>query len=131
MSGDHKVTEKALIAALKKCGGILAFAAKEVGVTRQAVHDRVKKSAKLQKVVRDIKEETLDVGEGHIVKGVREGDKFYVNMYMQAQGKTRGYGKDSVAFDDAQIKAFIAALGGDPEKYRACLLQLGHDPDKA
>ena len=126
------VTEQQLIAALRKWGGIKALAANECGVTRQTMQTRVENSKKLQDVIREIEEETLDLGEGHVVKGVREGDKDYVRMYLTQKGRRRGYGnKVENSFDEQQLEAIVAALGGDPAKFAAALRALGVDPEQA
>lgn len=132
-SGSNKgVTEKQLIAALRKWGGIKALAANECGITRQTVQERVEKSPKLQSVIKAVEEETLDIGEGHIVKGVREGDADYVWGYMRSKGRKRGYGTTvQNSFDEAQLEAFVVALGGSAEAFRTALLRLGVDPDQA
>lgn len=131
-STQKGVTEKQLIAALRKWGGIKALAANECGITRQTMQDRVHHSKKLQDVIREVEEETLDVGEGHVVKGVREGDKDYVRMYLTQKGRKRGYGtKVENSFDEQQLEAIVASLGGDPVKFAAALRALGVDPDQA
>ncbi len=128
--GPKGVTEQQLIAALRKWGGIKALAANECGVTRQTMHDRVERSPKLQAMIKEIEEETLDLGEGHIVKGVREGDKDYVRMYMTQKGRKRGYGnKVENSLDRTQLEAIATALGGDPAVLRRALIDLGEDPD--
>lgn len=126
------VTEQQIIAALRKWGGIKALAATECGITRQSMQTRVENSPKLQATIKEIEEETLDLGEGHVVKGVREGDKDYVRMYLTQKGRKRGYGnKVEASFDETQIEAIVEALGGDPTILRAALLRLGVDPEQA
>lgn len=126
------ITEKTLAAALRKWGGVQTLAAKEIGTSRQNVYQRIKLSKKLQDVMREVEDDTLDLGEGHIIKGVRDGDKDYVKYYMDRKGKRRGYGpKVENSLDEAQLEGIVIALGGDPAKLRAALRQLGVDPDQA
>lgn len=125
------VSEKALAAALRNHDGIKSFAASEVGITRQAMQARVDNSPKLQALLRDLDEEILDLGEGHVLKGVRTGDKDYVRMVMTQKGRKRGYGnKVETSLDEAQLEAIVTALGGDAEALRSALLRLGVDPDQ-
>lgn len=125
------VTEKQIIAALWKWGGIKALAAKECGITRQTMQERVDGNPKFQAVIKQIEDETLDIGEGHIVKGVRDGDKDWTKYYMTAKGRKRGYGnKVETSVDEAQLEAIVSALGGDVEALRSALLRLGVDPDQ-
>lgn len=120
------ISEAKLIGALRKWGGMSALAAKELGITRQAVHQRVKNSATIRAAVAEMEEETLDIGEGHLIKLVRNGDKDAVKYYLDRRGKKRGYGSSvSVGLDEAQTEAIIASLGGSVEAYRTALRQLG------
>ncbi len=126
------VTEKQVIAALRKWGGIKALAANEVGIARQTMQERVERSAKLQAVIKEVEEETLDLGEGHIIKGVRAGDPDHVWPYMRSKGRKRGYGNTvQTSLDESQLEAIVIALGGSPDALRSALLRLGVDPDQA
>jgi hypothetical protein len=120
------IPEAKIVAALRKWGGMSALAAKELGITRQAVHQRLKNSATIRAAVAEIEEETLDIGEGHLIKLVRNGDKEMVKYYLDRKGRRRGYGNSvNVGLDEAQAEALIASLGGNVEAYRAALRQLG------
>lgn len=120
------ITENMLMAALRKWGGIQALAAKELKTTRQNVHQRIKGSPALQTLLAEIEDENLDIGEGHILKGLRAGDKEMVRYYMDRKGRKRGYGNSvSVGTDEATLEAVVATLGGDPAALRAALARLG------
>lgn len=120
-------TERQIEAALRAKDGVIAHAAAKLKMTRQSLWKRVQDSAYLQAVRQEIEETMLDYGEGHITKGVRAGDKDYVRLLMMSgKGRKRGYGNTvTVGADDATAAAIIAALGGDPAKYRDALIQLG------
>lgn len=115
--------------ALREADGIMAHAAVALGMTRQAVFDRVQKSPELKRLLVTLEEELLDTGEGHITKGVKSGDKEYVRYYMERKGRRRGYGnKVETSFDETQIQAIVAALGGNPDLIRDALIRLGAPP---
>jgi hypothetical protein len=120
------ISEAKIIAALRKWAGMKALAAKELGISRQAVHARVKHSAAIQAALIDIEEENLDIGEGHLLKALRQGEKDAVRYYLDRKGRKRGYGNSvSASIEDAQVEAFIKSLDGSVQSYRAALLQLG------
>jgi predicted transcriptional regulator len=125
------ITESRLIGALRKYGGLPALAAKELGITRQAVHQRIKNSEGIRAALAEIEDENLDVGIGHLIKKVRAGDMRAIQFYLDRKGRKRGYGNSlSVAVEDAQVEAFIDSLGGNVEAYRAALRQLGVPPSE-
>lgn len=125
------LTIRQIAKALREADGIKARAAVALGVTRQAVQDRVERSPALKKLLTQLPEELLDVAEGYIAVGVRAGDKDYVRYYLDRKGRTRGYGnKVETSFDDAQIQALVASLGGDPSAFRTALIRLGAPPEE-
>lgn len=86
-----QVSNAQIKAALKKNAGVFSFAADELGVTRQAVSQRVARSPELQAWVRDIEERLLDVAEGGVAKKLIAGDGSTQRWYLELKGKARGY----------------------------------------
>lgn len=124
--GRREVSEAALADALRKAGGNKSEAARMVKLTRQTVQDRVERSAVLQQAIKDADEKLLDISESHLSKMVKRGDKDMVRFHLTTRGKKRGYGNNvAVGFDESQGAAFIEALGGSVEAYRAALQRLG------
>ena len=117
---SKKVTTAQIEGALRRWAGIKSLAARDLNITRQAIHRRVNESAHLQTVLTEIDEENLDIGESHILKGLRAGDRHYVMYFMNRKGKERGYGpKVEAKLSDSEIEAIVATFGGDLEKLRA------------
>ena len=92
--------------ALRHSGGVMAAAAQQLGVTRQAVHYRVRRSKRLQQVVEDTREHTLDLCDAKLFELIREGNLGAIIWYQKTQGKHRGYterqevtGKDGEPLD--------------------------------
>lgn len=77
--------------ALEKSNGINAEAGRILGVTGQAIADRVRKSKKLQAVKEDVIEGTLDRAENKLIKAIDRGDLKAVMFYLRTIGKGRGY----------------------------------------
>lgn len=111
-----------MIAALKKWAGIQSLAAKELNTSRQNVFYRIKNSPRIQAVIAEIEEETLDIGEGHLIKMLREGDKEIVRYYLDRKGKKRGYGtrgEFETKLSEDTLTAIVIAMGGDLDKLKA------------
>ena len=98
--------------ALTVSRGLKGPAAKSLKVTWQAVHNRIKKSARLQKHLKQIREDSLDFVEGKLFENIREGNTSSIIFYLKCQGKSRGYvervettGVDGGAIEHRQIDA--------------------------
>ena len=77
--------------ALSVSRGLKGPAAQSLGVTWQAVHNRVKKSERLQKHLQQLREDSLDYVEGKLFQNIDEGNTSSIIFYLKCQGKARGY----------------------------------------
>ena len=98
--------------ALSVSRGLKGPAVQSLGVTWQAVHNRVKKSERLQEHLRRIREDSLDYVEGKLFENIDEGNTSSIIFYLKCQGKSRGYvervettGADGGAIEHRQIDA--------------------------
>ena len=98
--------------ALTVSRGLKGPAAQGLGVTWQAVHNRIKKSERLQKHLKQIREDSLDYVEGKLFENIDEGNTSSIIFYLKCQGKGRGYvervettGADGGAIEHRQIDA--------------------------
>ena len=98
--------------ALSVSRGLKGPAAQSLGVTWQAVHNRVKKSERLQEHLKQIREDSLDYVEGKLFENIDEGNTSSIIFYLKCQGISRGYvervettGADGGAIEHRQIDA--------------------------
>jgi len=84
-------TIKQIEKALENAGGFQSHAAKQLGITQQAVNDRIKKSPYLQAKLHSIRESYLDLAEIELLKLMKEGNLGALCFYLKCQGKHRGY----------------------------------------
>ncbi len=115
-------TETQCEQALRESDGLVAQAARALGMSRQGLHLRIAASDYLQSVIRDIEEETLDVAEGVIRKALKNDDGPTARWYAERKGKQRGYATKSEVENriaDDQMEALVLAMGGDVEKLAA------------
>jgi len=80
-----------MIAALTATKGMIAPAAKSLGMTRTALHDRVAVTPALQSVVHDERESMTDTAELALHRAIVNGEAWATCFYLKTQGKSRGY----------------------------------------
>jgi len=118
MGTRHTITQ--IEAALRQADGQPSRAARVLGMSRQAIHERIRNSIYLQQVTHEIQEETLDNAESALVQAIRAGDGPMIRWYLDRKGKHRGYGtKTEPAVDQERIRQFVEGLGDDPAVLRA------------
>ena len=93
--GPKGVPEAKIIEALEASGGICSEAAKAVGVTRQALAERVRKNPNLLAAALEAREALLDECESVLLAKVREGDEKTARWLLATFGRSRGYGVQS------------------------------------
>ena len=86
-----RVSDEQLIEALEKSGGIMAAAARAVGLDRSTVHHRINSDEKLKAVWEDIREVNLDLVEGKLRQAIQNGELAAIFFYLKCQGKRRGW----------------------------------------
>ena len=90
---EHKrVSEKQLEGLLKISYGNIAGVAKELGVSRQSVWNRVQKSKRLQEAVEEAREKLVDMAESKLARAVGAGQEWAVKRVLDSQrGAERGW----------------------------------------
>ncbi len=89
------LTVETVEAKLHEYSGNLAAVARSFGVTRQAVHDFVRKRPALLAAANDVREGMKDNAESSLTKAVLKGEAWAVCFYLKTQAKDRGYTEKS------------------------------------
>jgi hypothetical protein len=89
MSVHHSVEEYA--AALREARGLYSHAARRLGVTDEAVRQRVARSSTLTQVSIEAREAMKDLAESALFEQVIRGEAWAVCFYLKTQAKDRGY----------------------------------------
>lgn len=89
--GRGKIPESAVAEALKAAHGFYSGAARALGISRQSVRDRVKKSPALRAVVDDCLETHLDEAESRLTEAIDRGEPWAVRFLLECKGRPRGY----------------------------------------
>lgn len=88
-----KVSEARLKAVLKKHDGMKGLTARALGISRQAVHERIQKNPGLQQFLADMNVQIVDTAQSQAYKKVRKGDGTMIRYVLDSLGRDRGFGK--------------------------------------
>lgn len=90
-----KATDQELLEALQTSCGIYSRAAKSLGVSRQAVRERVENNPEIKKAVEQMQEAIADEAEHGLIELIRSTNEQIrfnaVKYYLSTKGKGRGY----------------------------------------
>jgi len=85
------VTVEQVIEAIRKSHGLLATAARDLGVTRQTVYNYVKRYRRVAHAVDEARDSILDMAEGQLFSAVQKGSIPAMMFLLKTVGRTRGY----------------------------------------
>lgn len=93
--------------ALRKCGGWVSQAARQLSVDTYVLKKYLLLSPNLQRCLEEIKDDHLDLAEFELLRKVKKGDLQAIKLWLMCQGKKRGWTYDSVEEDDNKKKQII------------------------
>lgn len=102
--------------ALLKRFGVIAVAARDLGVGRETLRHYIDARGHLKAVEEQAREGLLDVAESKMINAIAKGDGNMVRFYLERHGAHRGYGK----------KTEHTGAGGGPIKHQVTAF----DPSK-
>lgn len=117
---DNPMTVEEVAAALEANGGVIAYAARALGCSRNAVYAYIDRYPELEDVRRDAREAMLDTAEHHVITAVNEADMQTVRWVLDRLGRARGY----------STRQEIAGVGDAPLTF-AAIERVIVDPDPA
>ena len=91
--GQHKkmCTDKEIIRAIKRSNGFLGYAAEMLGITYQAVWNRMKRNKKIKNRMLAVREKHLDFSERQLIENIKKGKEQSIFFHLKCLGKKRGY----------------------------------------
>lgn len=87
----EKYTAEQVIQAVRKNKGILTLAARDLGCTRQTLHNYVNRYTTVADEVSSQREGLLDLAEGKLFEQVNAGNITAIIFTLKTLGKHRGY----------------------------------------
>ena len=91
MKVKRQYTDEEVVRAIERAKGFLTIAAKKMGVTYQAIWNRMQRSEKIRDIVEQIRESHLDFSEIKLLKNITRGDPASIFFHLKCLGKKRGY----------------------------------------
>ena len=86
-----KRTDAQIIDALKEARGMVAVAARKLGVSRVTIYNRRDKSEAVRDAIEEARDFTTDVAELKLYESIQKGEAWAVQFYLKTLGKDRGY----------------------------------------
>jgi len=130
---DKQRTTEEYIEAIRKTGGIKTAVAKMLGVSWSAVHKKIQRNKKLQKIMVEVDETILDVAETGLVRAIQKEERWAIELILKTKGKKRGYVEQQMIIPDTQPRPMILVdarsvivqgnNGDEPHKVKPITLQ--------
>jgi len=87
-----KITKRKFLKALKGTAGILTQVAKNMDVSRNAVHEYINRTPEVKPLTEQEREQILDIIEGSLINRAVKGEDLKAQMfYLKTIGRKRGY----------------------------------------
>lgn len=91
MEKGRKRTIGEIETALRDSGGFIAKAAGRLGMAQSSLSERIQRGPRLQAVLAEIVEESLDTAEEQLMGLIRGGNLGAICFLLKCKGKSRGY----------------------------------------
>ena len=104
-----KRSAEEIIKALTDARGLVTIAAKNLGMSRTGVQNRIKTNAAIRQALQDAREATLDVAELSLYNQVVAGEGWAVCFLLKTLGKSRGYveRQDALPDDATRVRRIV------------------------
>jgi len=86
-----RVTNTRILEAVKKNGGAIYLAARELGCAPNTIYNRMEKSPDIRQAVEDARGEVVDYAEQKLRLAILNGEPWAIAMALKTIGKSRGY----------------------------------------
>lgn len=111
---NRRYTKKQVEDALRKTYGLKSYTAKSLGCDLRTIEHYIKRYPSLQKVINEMRELKVDIGESKLMAGVQEGNPTLIQYLLSTLGKDRGFVKKSEQEHTGKDGGPIIFIG-DPE----------------
>ena len=86
-----RVTNTRMLEAVKKNGGAVYLAARELGCAPNTIYNRMKRVPSIKQAVEDARGEVVDYAEQKLRLAILNGEPWAIAMALKTIGKHRGY----------------------------------------
>lgn len=110
-----KTTATEAAQALKDKKGFVTHAAKQLGISRQQLHNLINNHPTIAEALKDAREQMKDFAESKIYEKIADGDTTMIIFYAKTQMKDRGY-IERQQIDQRNLNINLDALDDDQIK---------------
>ncbi len=86
-----RVTNTRMLEAVKKNGGAVYLAARELGCAPNTIYNRMERVPSIKQAVEDARGEVVDYAEQKLRLAILNGEPWAIAMTLKTIGKSRGY----------------------------------------
>ena len=86
-----RVTNTRMLEAVKKNGGAVYLAARELGCAPNTIYNRMERVPSIKQAVEDARGEVVDYAEQKLRLAILNGEPWAIAMALKTIGKSRGY----------------------------------------
>lgn len=114
----RRVSNEDMARALRYTRGMVATAAHNLGISRQAIYNRLARSPGLAELIENERERITDFAETKLLDAMRAGDVPALRFYLSTQGRKRGYvmRTETDLTSDGQRIEFTLNIGQPPSE---------------
>ena len=87
----RRVSDEALVAALRANGGYISTTAKACGLSPSAISMRIARNPKLKEAADEIRNAQLDMVENALMLNIQNRDQRAIEFFLKCRGKERGW----------------------------------------
>ncbi|MCS6867786.1 helix-turn-helix domain-containing protein [Thermus sp.] len=108
-----KLTKEKVKQALEVSLGVVAIAARRLGVSRQGLHKAIKRFG-LEGYLEELREEATDEVEHRLIQAALEGKPWAVMFFLKTLGRHRGYVERQEVAQASKLEIELVEVPGDP-----------------
>lgn len=108
-----KLTKEKVKQALEVSLGVVAIAARRLGVSRQGLHKAIKRFG-LEGYLEELREEATDEVEHRLITAALEGKPWAVMFWLRTMAKGRGYSERVELTQANRLEIEVVEVPGDP-----------------
>jgi hypothetical protein len=103
------VRKRAMLKALIRSLGVVAYACEEVGISRQTHYTWLKTDLAYKEVIGHIYEASIDYAEARLFRQIKESDLRAIMFILRTRGKARGYSlfKENLAQATKEVSIIV------------------------
>ena len=101
------VAKEALLAAIRKCRGLIHLAALRLKISPRTVFRYLEKWPDAKAAVAEQREQRLDIAELGLMGAVDRGEAWAICFYLKTQGKQRGYIERQERTVDSNVRLML------------------------